>query len=155
MGRKARHELDNIIVKILEYRKSLKYTELFEEINRLGETKRPIHSTVNEISRIGDKPDVQWKKLHSTTFDRRLRDLEQTGVLDKEYKGINTYYSLTKNFKHSLDRRKQEHPTTYIERTLQQFRIQYASELESDDDEKAIEIIKPSESEESPEDKKI
>jgi hypothetical protein len=117
--------------------------------------KDPTHSTFNEISRIGDKPDVQWKKLHNTTFDRRLMNLEQRRVLDKEHKSINTHYSLTKNFKHSLDRHKQEHPTTYIERALQQFRIQYTSELESDDDEKALEIIKPSESEESPEDKKI
>jgi hypothetical protein len=149
MGRTARHELDNIIVKILEYRKSLKYTELFKEVNRLGETKRPVHSTFNEISRIGDKPDMQWKKLHNTTFDRRLMNLEQREVLDKEYKGINTHYSLTKNFKHSLDKHKQEHPTTYIERTLQQFsRIPYTSELKSKYG-PAIEII-----EESSEDKK-
>jgi hypothetical protein len=154
MGRTARHELDNIIVRILEYRKPLKYTELFEEVNRLGETKRPVHSTFNEISRIGDKPDVQWKKLHNTTFDRRLKNLEHRGVLHKEYKGINTHYSLTENFKHSLDKQKQEHPTTYIERTLQQFsRTRYPSELESDD-EKPIEIIKPSENEEPLEYKK-
>jgi hypothetical protein len=144
MGRKARHELDNIIVKILEYRKSLKYTELFEEVNRLGETKRPAHSTFNQIERIGYKPEVQWKKLHNTTFDRRLRDLEQRGVLHKEYKDINTHYSLTEDFKHSSDKHKQEHPTTYIERTLQEFsRIRYTSELESDDDEKPIEFVKP------------
>jgi|ERR687888_279850 predicted transcriptional regulator len=105
-GRKSRYELDNMIVEILEYRKSLRYTELFEEVNRLGKTKRPAHSRFNQISPIGYKPDVQWKRLHNSTFDRRLSDLEDRGVLHKEDKGINTYYSLTEEFKYSLDKHK-------------------------------------------------
>ena len=160
VGSKRRRELDSIIVQILEYRKSLIYTELYEEVNRQGEKKKPSGPIVGRVVSIGCKAEVQWKKPPNSTFDRRLKELEQRGILHKEYKGINTYYSLTKRFRCSLDKNKQEHPATYIERALHQFRdeqppsrIRYTSELESDDDEKALEIIKPSENE-SPEDKK-
>jgi hypothetical protein len=55
---------------------------------------------------------------------------------------------LTEEFKYSLDKNKKKYPTNYVERTLRQFStIQYASEPESDNDEKPIE--------ESPKDKKI
>jgi hypothetical protein len=57
---------------------------------------------------------------------------------------------LTKEFKDSLDRQKAESPITYIDDALSL--PQFTPEA---DDEKAIEIIKHSENEESPEDKKI
>jgi hypothetical protein len=115
--RKPRHELDNTIVKILEYRKSLRYTELVEEVNRCCEEKKPSGST----------------------FDRRLEDLIQRGVLHRELKkDRSTHYSLIEEFKDSMDKLKKKYPTIYVEKTLQQFStIRYPSELESDD-EKAI-----------------
>jgi DNA-binding transcriptional ArsR family regulator len=162
VGAKRRRELDKMTVEILEYRKSLIYTELYEEVNRQGEKKKPSSPIVDRAVPIGCKPEVQWKKPPNSTFDRRLKELEQRGILHKEYRGNNTYYSLTERFRYSLDKNKQEHPATYIERALHQFRdeqqpsrIRYTSELESDDDDKALEIIKPSENEESLEDKKI
>lgn len=140
-GRNPRYEIDNMIVKILEYRKSLRYTELFEEVNRRGERKKPSSPIVDRTVRIGYKPEVQWKKPPNTTFDRHLWELEHRDILRKEYKYRNTYYSLIEGFKYSLDKHKRKYPTTYLERALQEFSmVRYPS-----DDEKAIEIVKPSE----------
>jgi hypothetical protein len=137
--RKPRHELDNMIVKILEYRKSLRYTELVEEVNRCCEGKKPSSSTFDQILPIGHTSGKQLKKPSSSTFDRRLEDLIQRGVLHRELKkDRSTNYSLIEEFKDSMDKRKKKYPTIYVEKTLQQFStIRYPSELESDD-EKAI-----------------
>jgi hypothetical protein len=62
-GRRKRHELDNMIVEILEYRKSLTYTKLVEEVNQHGEEKKPSSLIVGRLVPIGYKPEVQWKKL--------------------------------------------------------------------------------------------
>jgi hypothetical protein len=61
----------------------------------------------------------------------------------------NIYYSLTKEFKDSLDKQKEESPSTYVEDTLSlpQF-------IPERDDGKAIEFINPSENEESLKDEK-
>jgi predicted transcriptional regulator len=143
VGSKRRRELDKMIVQILEYRKSLRYTELYEEVNRQGEKKKPSSPLVGRAVSIGCKPEVQWKKPPNSTFDRRLKELEQRGILHKPNKGRNTPYLLTEEFKHSLDKHKKKHPTAYVERALQEFSTtRYRPELESDDDEKAIEIIK-------------
>jgi hypothetical protein len=88
MGRRAWHELDNMIVEILEYRKSLTYTKLDDEVNRQGEKKKPSSPIVGRLVPIGYKPEVQWKKLRNTTFDRRLKDLEYRKVLHKSIKAL-------------------------------------------------------------------
>ena len=111
MVRKPRYELNNIILSILEDRKSLRYTELVDDVNGRCEEKKP----------------------SSSTFDRRLVDLEEKGILHRElHRDRSTYYSLTEKY-----------ATTYLEKTLQQFTtIRYPPEPESDD-EKPIEIIEP------------
>ena len=74
------------------------------------------------------------------------------GVLHRKVEeNRSTHYSLTKQFKDSLDRQKGESTTTYIQDTLS---LPKCSDSEADD-EKPIEIIEPSENEVSPEDKKI
>jgi hypothetical protein len=144
MVRKPRYELNNIIVSILEDRKSLRYTELVYHVNGRCEEKKPSSSTVGQLVSIGYKSGERLKKPSSSTFDRRLVDLEEKGILHRElHRDRSTYYSLTEKFKDSLDKNKKKYATTYLEKTLQQFtRIRYASELESDD-EKPIEIIEP------------
>jgi hypothetical protein len=120
MVRKPRYELDNIIVAILEDRKSLRYTELVEQVNGRCEEKKPSSSTVWQLVPIGYKPGERLKKPSSSTFDRRLADLEERGILHRElYKDRSTHYSLTEGFKDSLDKNKKKYATTYVERTLQ------------------------------------
>ena len=63
---------------------------------------------------------------------------------------LTTHYSLTKEFKDSLDIQKGKSPTTYIEDALSLSQF-----IPESDDEKTIEIIESSGNEETTEDKKI
>ena len=116
-----------------------------EEVNRRCKGEKPTSLRFDEIQPIGYKPEQQEKKPPNSTFDRRLVDLEQRGVLHRQvHKDRSTHYSLTKEFQRELDKQKKKHPMAYVEWTLEQFRtIQYPSELESDD-EKPIEFIEAS-----------
>src|ERR687888_2119208 len=131
MGRKPRYELDNIIVGILlEYPKSLRYKDLVKEVNRRCKGEKATSLRFDETFPIGYKPEEQEKKPPNSTFDRRLVDLQQRGALDRQvHKDRSTHYSLTEKFQNELDKQKKKHPTTYVEWTLEQFRIiQYPSE---------------------------
>jgi hypothetical protein len=72
------------------------------------------------------------------------------GVLHRKIEeNLTTHYSLTKEFKDSLDIQKGKSPTTYIQNTLS-----LAQFTPESDYEKPIKIIEPSKNE-SQEDKKI
>jgi hypothetical protein len=150
MGRRPRYELDNMIGKILEHPKSLRYKDLVEGVNRRCKGEKPTSLRFDEIRPIGYKPEQQEKKPPNSTFDRHLLNLEQRGVLHRQvHKDRSTHYSLTKDFQRELDKQKKKHPIAYIEWTLEQFRtIRYPPRREFDR-EKPIEFI-----EESSEDKK-
>jgi hypothetical protein len=120
VARKPRGELDIMIVEILASSPPLGYKQIEYKINLWCEG---------------------LKKPSTKTFWLHMTNLRNIDVLDREedrYGG--THYSLKKEFKKKLDEIKIDNPTTYVEKTLEEFSTtRYPS-----DDEKPIEIIEES-----------
>jgi hypothetical protein len=142
IGRKPRFQIAIMIVEILEkkYSHSLRYKELEEEVNLRCKGKKPSTATLTKyLDMLCGRKSQYLSFIYKGVLHRKVEE------------NRSTHYSLTKQFKDSLDRQKGESTTTYIQDTLS---LPQFSDSEADD-EKPIEIIEPSENEESPEDKKI
>jgi hypothetical protein len=139
VGRKPRFQIAIMILEMLEkeYPHCLGYKELEKEVNRRCKGKKPSTATVAKYLNMLSGRESQYSLfIYKGVLHRKVEE------------NRNIHYSFTKEFKDSLDGQKRESPTTYIQDTLSL--PQFTPEA---DDEKAIEIIKPSENEESPEDK--
>jgi hypothetical protein len=118
--------LDIMIVEILESSQSLGYKQIEYKINLRCE-------------------GLGLKKPSTKTFWLHMGYLRNIDVLYREedrYGG--THYSLKKEFKEKLDEIKIDNPTTYVEKTLQDFSRYRDSFDPAADYGKAIEIIKKS-----------
>jgi hypothetical protein len=141
VGRKPRFQIAIMIVEILEkkYPHCLRYKELEKEVNLRCKAKKPSTATLTKYLDMLSGIESQYLSF------------VYKGVLHRKVgENRSTHYSLTKEFKDSLDRQKGKSPITYMQDTL--CLPQFIPEA---DDEKPLEIIEPSENEESPEDKKI
>jgi hypothetical protein len=140
VARNPRFQVAIMIVDILEkkYPHSLTNKELKNEVNVHCKGKEPSSATfTNYLYMLSGRKSQYISFVYKGVLHRKIEE------------NLTTHYSLTKEFKDSLERQKEESPTNYIEDTL------YLPQLTPEADEKAIEIIKPSENEESPEGKKI
>jgi hypothetical protein len=145
VGRNLRFQIAITIVEILEkkYPNSLTYKELEKEVNLCYAGQEPSSATLtNYLNMLSGRKTQYIKFVYKGVLYRRIEE------------NLTTHYSLTKEFKDSLERQKlerqkEESLTNYIEGalSLHQFTLEA-------DGEKAIEIIKPSKNEESPEDKR-
>jgi hypothetical protein len=141
LGRKPRFQIAITIVELLEekYPYSLSYKQLGEEVNLRYKGEEPSSATfTNYLCMLSGRKSQYIPFIYRGVLHRKMEE------------NRSTHYSLTKEFKDSLDIQKGKSHTTYIHDTLSlpQF-------IPESDDEKPIEIIKPSENEESQEDKKI
>lgn len=141
VGCKPRFQIAILILEMLEkkYPHCLRYKELEKGVNRRCKGEKPSTATLTKYLNILSGRETQYSLfVYKGVLCRKVEE------------NRNIHYSLTKEFKDSLDRQKAESPITYIDDALSL--PQFTPEA---DDEKAIEIIKHSENEESPEDKKI
>ncbi|MFL6455847.1 MAG: hypothetical protein ACJ71G_02630 [Nitrososphaeraceae archaeon] len=143
VGCNPRFQVAIMIVEILEkkYPHSLTNKELNNEVNLYCKGKEPSSATfTNYLYMLSGRKSQYYISFaaYKGVVNRRVEE------------NRSTHYSLTKEFKDSLDRQKAESPTTYIENALS-----LSQSMPEADDEKPIEIIEHSENEESPEDKKI
>ena len=141
VGRNPRFEVAIMIVEILEdkYPHSLTYKELEKEVNLRCKGKEPSSATfTNYLYMLSGRKSQYYISFaaYKGVVNRRVED------------NLSTHYSLTKEFKDSLDRQKGESPITYIE-----YALSLPQFIPEADDEKPIEIVKPSENEASSEDK--
>jgi hypothetical protein len=133
-GRNPRFEVAIMIVEILEYKypHSLTYKELEKEVNLRCKGKEPSSAIfTNYLYMLCGIYSQYLSSIYKGVLSRKVED------------NRSTHYSLTKEFKDSLDIQKRKSPTTYIEDALSL--SQFTPEA---DDEKAIEIIRPSENDE-------
>lgn len=142
VGRNPRFQIAITIVEILEkkYPHSLTNKELKNEVNLHCKGKEPSSATFTDYLYILSGRKSQYYisfAAYKGVVNRRVED------------NLSTHYSLTKEFKDSLDRQKAKSPTTYIENALS-----LSQSIPEADDEKPIEIIEPLENEET-RDKKI
>jgi len=140
VGRKPRFQIAIAIIEILEekYPYFLTYKQLEEAVNLRYKGKEPSSATfTNYLYMLSGRKSQYIPFIYTGVLHRKIEE------------NLTTHYSLTKEFKDSLDIQKGKSPTTYIQYTLS-----LAQFIPESDDEKPIEIIEPSKNE-SQEDKKI
>ncbi|HJT47207.1 MAG TPA: hypothetical protein VJ729_03410 [Nitrososphaeraceae archaeon] len=109
VGRNPRFDIAIIITGVLEkkYPRYMRYKELEKEVNLSCKGRKP--STATFIKYLDMLCGIESQYLTSIYKGVLIRKLEENR---------STHYSLTKEFKESLDKRKKESPTTYIQDTL-------------------------------------
>ncbi len=133
LGRKPRFQIAIAIIEILEenYPYSLSYKQLEEEVNFRCKGEEPSSATfTNYLYMLSGIKSQYISFVYKGVLHRKIEE------------NLTTHYSLTKEFKDSLDIQKGKSPTTYIQYTLSLAQFNPES-----DDEKPIEIIEPSKNE--------
>ena len=142
IGRKPRFQIAITILKILEkrYPHTLRYKELEKEVNLRCKGKKPSTRTFTKyLNQLSGRESQYSRFIYKGVLNRKVEE------------DCSTHYSLTKEFRDSLDIQKGASTTTYIQYTLSLAQFSVCESKE----EKAIEIIEPSENEESTKDKKV
>jgi hypothetical protein len=109
VGRNPRFQIAITIVEILEkkYPNSLTYKELEKEVNLRYKGQEPSSATLtNYLNMLSGRKTQYISFVYKGVLHRKIEE------------NLTTRYSLTKEFKDSLDIQKGKSPTTYIQDTL-------------------------------------